>query len=103
MGAGGGGGDLLAEDRAYGELGTVHRTRHPAAGSRLHQRGEQRVGAQPVVDGDRVRVQVQEPAAPADRLGEVAGVGEGEPGGDVAGLRGEATVPWPYGRVSVRR
>lgn len=79
VGAGGGCGDLLAEHRAYGELRRVDRARHPAAGAGVDQRGEQRIRAQLVVHGDRVGVQVEESAAAADGLGEVAGVGQGEP------------------------
>ena len=89
VGAGRGRGDLLAEHRPYGELRRVDGARHPAARRLVDQRREQRVGAQLVVDGDRVGVQVEHPAAAADRDGQVAQVGEGEPAGDVVGLRGE--------------
>ena len=74
---------LLAEHRAYGELLAVDRARHPAAGRLDDQRREHRVGAEQVVDRDRVRVEVEHPAAAADRDREVALVGERELAGDV--------------------
>ncbi len=89
VGAGGGRGDLLPEDGPHGELGLVDRARHPAAGALVDQRCEQRIGAQPFVDGDRVGVQVEQAAAAADGHGQVAQVAQGEPAGDVVGAGGE--------------
>lgn len=95
VGAGGGRGHLLAEHGADGELGLVDRARHPAARAPLDQRGEQRVGAEPLVDGDRVGVQVEQAAAAADGHGQVAQVAQGEPAGDVVGAGVRAAMPWP--------
>src|SRR5690606_19812649 len=89
VGAGGGRGDLLAEDGADRELRRVDRARHPAAGGLVHEGREDGVRAQVAVDGDRVGVQVEQAAAAADGDGQVAQVAEGEPAGDVAGARGE--------------
>ncbi|MDQ0948485.1 hypothetical protein QFZ24_002408 [Streptomyces phaeochromogenes] len=82
-------GDLLAQHRAYGELGLVDRTRHPAARRLVDERGQQRVRTQLVVDRDRIGVQVEHAAAAADGDGQVAHVAEGEPAADVVGRRGE--------------
>lgn len=83
------GGDLLAQHRPYGELRRVDRTGHPAPGGLVHERGQQRVGAQLLVDRLGVGVQVEHPAAPTDGDGEVAQVGQREPAADVVGLRGQ--------------
>ncbi len=73
MGAGGGRGHLLSEDRADGELRLVDRARHPAAGRLVDQGRERGVGPQLLVDGDRVGVEVEQPAAAADGDGQVPG------------------------------
>ncbi len=89
MGAGGGRRHLLAEDRADGELRLVDRARHPAAGCLVDEGRERGVGPQLLVDRDRVGVEVEQAAAAADGDGEVAGVAQGEPAGDVVGARGQ--------------
>ena len=60
---------------------------HPQPGVLAHERLEQRVGGEERVDRDRVRVEVEEPAAPLDRGGQVAQVVEAEVARDVIGLR----------------
>lgn len=95
VGTGGGGGDLLAQDGPYGELGLVDRARHPAAGSLRHQGRQHRIRPQLVVDGDRVGVQVEHATAAADRDRQVAQVAEGEAAGDVVDVRVSPTIPWP--------
>lgn len=89
VGAGGGRGHLLAQHRAQCELGLVDRAGHAPAGCLVHQGCEDRVGAQPVVDGDRVGVQVEQAPAAGESDGQVAQVAEGEAAGDVVGVRGE--------------
>ncbi len=89
VGAGGGGGDLLAENGPDGELGGVDGTRHAPARRLGDERREDGVGGEPLVHGDRVGVEVEQAAAAADGEGEVAQVGEGQPAADVVGGRGE--------------
>lgn len=89
VGPGGGRGDLLAEHRPYGELGLVDGPWHPATRCLVHQRREYGIGAQLLVDGDRVGVQIEHAATAADGDGQVPQIAEGEPAGDVVGLRRE--------------
>ena len=50
---------------------------------------EHRIRTQLLVDRDRIGVQIEHPAAPADGDGQVTQVGEGEAARDVVGFRGE--------------
>ena len=95
---------LLAEHRADREFGRVDRAGYPPARGLVHERGKQRIAAKQIVHGDRVGVEVEQPAAAADRDGQVAQVAESE----LAGRCGPAaaagpTMPWPCGSRRVRR
>ena len=69
---------LLAEHGPHGDLVAVDVAGHPQARALAHQRGQQRVRAELVVDRDRVAVGVEQPAAALDGGGDVAQVLEGE-------------------------
>ncbi len=87
--AGAGHRHLLAEDRAHRRLRRVRRRRHPAAGRAGDQRRERGIGAQHLVDGGGIGVQVEHPAGAGHRGGEVA-------------QRGQAQAR-DHGRAAVRR
>ena len=70
--------DLLAEHRAHGQLEPVVAARHAQPGPGPDQRGEQAVRGQRGVDGRRVGVGVQHPAAAGRQLADRAG--RAEPG-----------------------
>lgn len=76
MGAGSGGGDLLAEHRAQGQLGRLDRARHPPAGVLVHLRRQRGVGAQLLVDRGGIGVEIEQPAASADRRRQIPQVGQ---------------------------
>jgi len=51
--------DLLAQDRADGELGCVDRAGHPASRRLAHQGRQYRIAPQQVVHRDRVGVKIE--------------------------------------------
>ena len=57
-------GAMLAEHRPYGKLRTIHAARNAPPRRTPHERPEKRVIAENFVHGDRVRVEVEEPATP---------------------------------------
>ena len=66
-GPGGGDGDLLPDHGPDQQLLRVHRTRHPDAGCGSDAGGQPGIGLQRAVDGDRVGVEIQQPADPAEQ------------------------------------
>ena len=74
--AGAGDRHLLAEHRAHRQLVGVGGGRDPASGGAGDQRGERGIGAEDVVDGGRVGVEVEHPAAAGDGRAEVAQLGQ---------------------------
>ena len=66
--------DLLADDGAHRRLEAVDRAGRAQPGSLEHQRRERRVARERGVDGDRVGVEVEQPAHPGDHGDEIAGV-----------------------------
>ncbi|UTI00565.1 hypothetical protein SRIMHP_41165 (plasmid) [Streptomyces rimosus subsp. rimosus] len=76
-----------AEDGPYGQFLGVGGARRPQAGAGRDQRAEQRVGAQPLGDGVRVGVQVEQAAHPLDGGGQVAQVGQVQPALQPAAVR----------------
>jgi hypothetical protein len=64
---GGPGRDLLAEHDAQRELAPVDAARHAPAGGGLHGGAQERIVGERGVDGHRVGVQVEQPAAARDR------------------------------------
>ncbi len=95
--------DLLAEDGADRDLVAVDVAGHPQPGAAPHERREQRVVGELVVDRDRVAVRVEQPAAALDRGGQVAQVVELQAAAHVAavghavGPRSSTTWPPPCG------
>ena len=81
--------DLLADDRAHGELGAVDRPRHAPAGRPAHERGEQAGTPEDGVDGLGVGVQVEQRPAALHGGREVAQVAELESALDATVARGE--------------
>ena len=81
--------DLLAEDRAHGELGAVDAAGHPQPGGAAHERADQRVAAERLGHDDRVGVEVEQ--APAEPLGgrEVALVLEPQAAAHGVGAQGQ--------------
>ena len=67
--------DLLADDRADGELGSVGVPRHAEPGVAAQQRGQQRIGGEVGQYRCRVGVGVQQPTDAFDGGGEVTQVG----------------------------
>ena len=82
-GAGAGHRDLLADHGAHRHLGAVDGAGDPDAGQRGDERAEQRVGAEELVDGGRVGVEVEQPAYPRDGRYDVARVLEAQGREDV--------------------
>ena len=81
---------------------TVRGTRRP--GRLGHQRREHRVRGEQVADRHRVGVQVEQPAAAADRDGQVAQVGQRQLAARCSRARAAAPrSPCPCGRRRVRR
>ncbi len=75
-----------------GVLLRVGGARRAQSGPGGDQRGEPGVGAEPLVDGVRVGVQVEQPSQPLYGGGEVARVGEAQPGVQpAAGVHGRGT------------
>jgi hypothetical protein len=58
--------DLLSDERAEQRLFRVERSRESDARNRSNQRSERLVGAQCLVDGERIRVQVEQPTDARD-------------------------------------
>ena len=79
--------DLLAEHGANRELRRVDVSRRPQAGPGAHRAAEDRVVAECADDRPRVRIEVEQPPAASDRVREVVGIGEQEPGADPTGAR----------------
>ena len=75
---------LLADHDPQGELGTVDGARHAPPRARDHEGTEGFVRAEGLVDGDRVGVEVEEPAAALDGGGQVTQIGQPERRGHVA-------------------
>ena len=80
---------LLAEHDPDGELVLVDGAGHPAPGCLGDPRGELGVGAEGLVDGYGIGVEVEQAAAAGDGELQVAVVGERSWAGDVVGGRGE--------------
>ena len=81
-GAGAGDRDLLTDDRADGELEAVDRAGDAEAGRLGDEGSEQAVGAEQVIDGDGIGVEVEEVTRPGDRRGQIPEVVEHEDGVD---------------------
>jgi hypothetical protein len=71
--AGGGDGDLLAEDRAEGELEAAHRAGDAEAGARGDEWPEHGVGGEHGDDRSRVLVEAEQVADQGNDLGLVGG------------------------------
>ena len=84
---------LLAQQRADRRLGAVDRARQPDARHLLDGRGERRIGAQQLVDGDRVGVEVEQAPHPGHGGPEVARVGQPQRRRDVRGAAASALLP----------
>ena len=89
VGTGGRGADLLAKDGPQGELVFVHGPGHPSARRLGDQRSEHLVLAELGVDGNRVGVEIEQPAAAGDGHRQVPQVGQGEPAQHVLRCGGE--------------
>ena len=69
---------LLADDRAHAELEAVDASGHAQSGARAHERRQRAILGELGRDGERVGVQVEQPAAARDGRGQVAQVGEAQ-------------------------
>ena len=69
---------LLAEDRPEGQLIAIDVPWRPEARHRHDRRAEDRIGPECLEDRDRIGIEIEQPAEPADRRREVADVVEGE-------------------------
>jgi len=65
-------GDLLADDRPYGQLETVHAAGHTHPGPAQGEVAQDRVRPQLRVDRDGVGIEVEQAATACDRRGQVA-------------------------------
>ena len=90
---------LLAEHGPQRELRRIDGAGHAPAGRLGDQRRERGVGREVGVDGDRVGVEVEQPAAPVHGGGEVAQVGEREPAANVVDERHELDDPVTVGEA----
>ena len=86
-GAGAGHRDLLADDGPYRHLEAVDGAGRAQPGPLGDERRQRRVGAQQVVDRDRIGVQVEQPPHPGDDGHQVTLVGEPHPAGEGAVAR----------------
>ena len=89
VGAGRGGGDLLADHGPEGELGRVDRAGDAPTGALVDQWGQHRITAQEIVDGNRVGIEIEQASAPVDGNGKIAEVGQLQLTGHVVGSRPE--------------
>jgi hypothetical protein len=69
---------LLAEDRPERQLIAIDVPWRPEARHRHDRRAEDRIGPECLDDRDRIGIEIEEPAEPADGRREVADVVEGE-------------------------
>ena len=93
-------GDLLADRRLDGGLERIDAARHAAPGHLAHPRREHRIGTERVVDGDRIGIEVEQPADPSHGGRQVApvrqtqrGAHDGPPVATLAGTHGDRAVP----------
>ena len=75
--------DLLADHRTHRELEAVSRPGHTTPGIARHQRSDERLTPQRLVDGHRVGVEIEQLTAPRHRGRQIAEIGEHEVGLDV--------------------
>ncbi len=61
------------DNGAHGELVRIGRTRRAQARTRGDQWGEPGIGGETLVDGVRVRIEVEQPAQPLDGVGRSRG------------------------------